>query len=105
MPKLTINTKESLYEPIEIDINGQIYEIKSLNTEFFEKMDTFDKMVIDDGNLEGNALFMHHCVGVPIKLAKKLDIRLVNKVKLFIAESITKAEPKNVGSGGKEETK
>lgn len=105
MPKLTIDTRESLYEPIEIEINGQVYEVKSLNTEFFEKMNQFDEMVINEGKLEGNALFMHHCIGVPMKIAKKLDIRVVNKVKLFLGEAITKSAEKNVVSGGKEETK
>jgi hypothetical protein len=104
MPKLTINTKSSLYDPIEIDINGETYSIKNLNTEFFEKADKFDQMVID-GNLKGNSLFLHECLGVPLKLARRLDFRTINKIKTFITEALTNAEPKNVGSGGKEETK
>jgi hypothetical protein len=105
MPKLTINTKSSLYDPIEIEINGHIYKITSLNTEFFDKMDRFDSMVIDEGKLEGNALFLNACLGVPLKLAKLIDIRTINEIKLFIAKVISNAEPKNVVSGGTEETK
>jgi hypothetical protein len=105
MPKLKIDTTKSLYDPIEIEVNGHIYKITSLSTEFFEKMDRFDAMVIDEGKLEGNALFLNACLGMPMKLAKLIDIRTINEIKLFIAKVISNAEPKNVGSGGTEETK
>jgi len=103
MPKLTINTK-SLYEPIEIEVDGVSYQIEKLDTNFFEKVQKFDAM-IGEGKLDANALFVHECIGVPMKKAKAMDYRDINGIRNFIIKCLTAENEKNVGSGGKDVTK
>jgi hypothetical protein len=106
MSKLVIDTTKSLYKPIEIEINGTVYTIECLSTEYFEKSEKYDEGIAK-GSIDSSALWLHNLVGVPLKLAKRMDLREINRIKIFITNKIYEyePEPKNVESGGKEETK
>lgn len=105
MPKLIIDTKKTLFDPIEIEVDGEIYTLGDLNTEFFERMEKWEKKALK-GNVSANAYLLHEILGMPLEKAKEIDLRKINEIKEFLIEIIytSKYEKKAAGSG-KEEVK
>lgn len=45
MPKLTVDTKASLYEPVEVEIDGKIFQVKKMTKEIIQKLAELDALV------------------------------------------------------------
>lgn len=98
---LKIDTKKSLYKPIEIEIDGRVYKLERIDPEVIKKFGKIQKEIMI-GNFENvtaqmNVLFPD----MPKKTISKLDIRDINEITYYIAEMITSPEKKE----GEEEKK
>lgn len=51
MSKLKIDTKNSLYEPVEVEINGKTFQVKKITREIGQQLADFDAQ-IQKGNTD-----------------------------------------------------
>ena len=43
MPKFKVDTKASLFEPVEIEIDGKIFKVKKITREIIQEVEKLDK--------------------------------------------------------------
>lgn len=100
MPKLTVDTKGSLYEPIEVEIDGKVYRVKPLTRELLQQIDAFDKAEAK-GVVEATYKRLETMIdGIGNKL-DKLDIREIHRLTDFILTSLQpQKEEKNESGPG-----
>jgi len=92
MSKLVIDTKKSLFKPIEIEIDGVSYLVTRLNKAVFDKIKGFEDEALK-GSLD--ALFEQLQILVPKlngNLLAKLDVREVQRIVNFITDQIFKSD-------------
>ena len=84
---LELSTKKSLYKPVVIKVDGKEYESSMITAELFEKISKLEAKA-KKGNFVAIAEQLELVYGIPISIAKQLDLRHVNFDALGI---ITKA--------------
>lgn len=106
MAKLIIDTKKSVYKPIIVEIDGENYEVKSVNRAMLKKITELENK-LKMGNAEAAYDQLELLFGA-IKAFDKLDLREVNEIinhvtdKLYRPEKDEKEPEKNEsGSGDK----
>jgi len=102
MPKLTIDTKESLFDPIEIEIDGEMFEVERLTRPLLFKIEEFMKQ-IEDGSFDAGYKLIELLLGEKaLDAISGLDLIQVNKISTFITDSITQlsGEEKNESKPG-----
>ena len=102
MPKLTIDTKKSLYEPVEIEIDGKVVKVKNIDRETLNKITALDEE-ISKGNLDAVYQRLELLIGKH-KFIDKLTVENLTEITMFVIRSImspTKAE-KNLPGPGEE---
>ena len=102
MPKLKIDT--SLFEPIEIEIDGTVYESKRLTRNIFLEIERLTSAV-EGGNIEAGYKILELLLGEKcVKVISNLDISIVNKITKFItdnASTVGQEEKNGSTPGGK----
>jgi len=93
MSKLVISTKTSIYGPIEIELDGQIYLVNASA----EAMAKIQGTVKDEEKVKGNpiAALINQLViytGIKEEVAIKLDLRDLKKAIEFINDELTAPE-------------
>jgi len=100
MPRLKIDT--SLFRPIEIEIDGKVYESKRLTRNIFQEIEQLQKE-IETGSVEAGYKLLKLLLGDEcMAVVSELDISLVNKITAFIMENASKIgqEEKNESKPG-----
>jgi hypothetical protein len=92
MPKLSIDTGASLYEPIEVEIDGKAFVLRRLTQKDFAELEALDQKIID-GNLVAAFKRLDVLFG-PDESFSKLDIYQVGEVIRFVARAISNPEKK-----------
>lgn len=91
--KLVLNTKKSLYEPIEIEIDGQAYQSRKATRAVLEEVDKLDEKIAKtpgDGKLLYNAVQI--LFDVDAKILDKLDKREVEDIYAFSKQKFAEIE-------------
>jgi hypothetical protein len=103
MPKLKIDT--SLFEPIEIEIDGKVYEARRLTRDVFKEIQALDEE-ISAGNIEAGYKLLEMLLGQEaVDVISGLDISIVNQICDFIVNRVAttgEAEKNGPKSGGKD---
>lgn len=102
MPKLTIDTKESLFDPIEIAIDGETFVVKRLTRSLLLEIEELMKAV-QGGSFDAGYKVLELLLGKKaFSVISELDLTQVNKISTFITSSITQTtdEEKNVSKPG-----
>ena len=102
MPRLSIDTKKSLYEPIEVEIDGKIFEVQAVDRAVFRKMNEFDEQT-KQGNLEAAYQKLELLIGRH-KFIESLKLEELAKIHEFINSNLLrppKAEKNSPGPGDK----
>src|SRR4030043_167409 len=92
MPKLSIDTGASIYEPIEVEIDGKIFRLRKLAHKDFSELEALDKKV-----MEGHLVAAYERLDIlfgPDESFLKLDIHQVGEIIRFVAAQILNPEKK-----------
>lgn len=103
MPKLTIDSEKSLYEPIEVEIGGKLFSLKAVTQEMLDELVRLEADILK-GNLSASAKRLELFFG-PSELFAKQDLRDVKKIIWFIIRSLLTPEPDEKKEPGPEESK
>jgi len=93
MSKLIISTKKSIYGPIEIELDGQVYPVNA----DAESMAKIQETTRDERKLRGDpitALIKQLIIytGIKEEIAKKIDLRDLKRAIAFISDELNKPE-------------
>ena len=100
MSKFIISTKKSLYKPIEIEVDGKSYVIKTISPGMLEGAKKHEKLSLK-GDVKALIEQLRILTGIEKEIAMKLDIRDITdllsfiKDKIFTPEKIEDEEEKN----------
>jgi Holliday junction resolvasome RuvABC ATP-dependent DNA helicase subunit len=86
MAKIQINTKKSLYEPIEIEIDGKSYAVKRITRDVLKKIREYDEKV-SKGDLDAAYKRLELFIGKH-KAINELGLDELNEVTNFIIHNI-----------------
>ena len=89
---LELSTKKSLYKPIVIKVDGKAYESTMITAELFEKISKLDAKA-KKGDLTAVAQQLNLVYGIPVAVAKRLDLRDMSFDAIgMVTEAILKPE-------------
>lgn len=86
MKDYKLSVTKSLFPPFRVYIDGEVYESRPLTAELFEELDRIEKEAgspFEVGPRELNLIF-----GIPIEVAKKLDLRVVQAIIRDISRAV-----------------
>jgi len=75
--KLVLSTQKSIHKPIEVEIDGKIYQNQPLSRATFDKVKKYEKAAMG-GDIEALYKQVQALFGVPMEVLNKLDIRDIN---------------------------
>ena len=87
---ISIDTKKSLYKPIEIEIDGKIFQVKRIPRDVLLKIERLGEEALK-GNVVAGYQQLELLIGKS-EYVDRLDIREVNEIIGFITEKIYKLE-------------
>lgn len=90
MPRLKIESEKSLYPPIEVEIDGQIFSLQKVTQKMLMEIGRLDGE-IPKGNLEAAWKRLEVLFG-PNEAFSKLDIFQVGEIINFVVRSIVAPE-------------
>ena len=90
MPRLKIESEKSLYPPIEVEIDGQVFSLQRVTQKMLMEIGRLDEE-IPKGNLEAAWKRLEVLFG-PNELFSKLDIFQVGEIINFVVRSIVMPE-------------
>jgi len=102
MPRLKIDTKKSLYEPVEIEINGKLFQLSPVDRALLKKVRELD-LETKKGNLDAAYERLELFIGKH-KFVDNLVIENLIEITDFVVRSIvspTKKEKNLSGPGDK----
>jgi len=90
MPKLRIDTTTSIYEPIEVEIDGKAYVLRKLTRKELGELEGLDEK-IKAGQLDAAYGRLELMFG-PHEAFSKLDLSQVGEVVRFVVQAILNPE-------------
>lgn len=75
--KLILSTQKSIHKPIEVEVDGKIYQNNPLSRTLFDEVKKHEKAALR-GDIEALYKQVQILFGVPLEVLNKLDIRDVN---------------------------
>lgn len=99
MSDLVLSTKKSLYDPIEIEIDGRKYRNRPLSFRTLEELTKYQEAG-KTGDVK--ALYMQITIlyGIKRRKLRKLDIRDIQRLIEFITEKVKQTTEKIPGGKG-----
>ena len=91
MPKLTINTQKSLYSPIEVEVNGKIFQVRRLTRSILQEVARLDTEV-SSGKLDMAYERLEILLHAKSKAFDSLVIEEVGEITEFIIKSVFSPE-------------
>lgn len=103
--RLVLSTTKSIHKPIEVEVDGKIYQNQPLSRATFDEVKKHEAAALK-GNIEALYEQVKILYGVPMEVLNKLDIRDVSSLINFTMEQIFQAAPKtDKEKAGKNEPK
>lgn len=90
MPKLTIDTKASLYAPIEVEINGKLFRVRKFTRDLLEQVEALDEQA-QQGKISAAYERLELLLGKH-KLINELEPAQVGEITQFIVMKIMNPE-------------
>ena len=91
--KLILSTQKSIHKPIEVEIDGKIYQNRPLSRVTFDEVKKYEKDALK-GDIEALYKQVQVLFGVPIEVLNKIDVRDINTLITYTMEQIFKASAK-----------
>jgi len=89
--RLVISTRKSLYDPIEIEIDGEVYQSKKTTRTILAEINELDKKISPD-NDEPLYKIVRLLFDVDQKILDKLDKREVEDIYFFVKKKFQEIE-------------
>ena len=90
---LVLSTQKSIHKPIEIKVDGKIYQNRPLSRTTFDEVKKYEKAAVG-GDIEALYKQVEVLFGVPMEVLNKLDIRDVNTLLQYTMAQIFKPDAK-----------
>ena len=87
MDRFKVSTKKSLFKPIEVEVDGVVYSVDMITADMIEKVTKFDKGA-KGGDMTAVMEQLELLIGIPTKIAKKLDVRDLEKMMTYVSAKI-----------------
>lgn len=95
--RLVLNTKKSLYEPIEVEIDGQLYQSAKTTKAVLDEVNKLDEEIVKN---PGESEFVYKAVqllfNVGTEILDKLDKREVEDIYTFSKKRFSEIEAQRV---------
>lgn len=91
MSKFVISTKKSLYKPIEIEVDGEMYVIATISPAMLELAKVAEKKALE-GDITALIDQLTVLTGIKKETAMKLDIRDITALLKHISDKIFEPE-------------
>ncbi len=95
--KLVLNTKKSLYDPIEVEIDGQVYQSAKTTKAVIKEVDKIDEQIVKN---PGKDEFLYKAIqllfDIDPKILDKLDKREVEDIYTFSKKRFSEIEAQRV---------
>jgi len=91
--KLILSTQKSIHKPIEVEIDGKIYQNKPLSRTLFDEVRKYEKAAVA-GDIEALYKQVEILYGVAIEVLNKLDVRDVNSLLEYTMAQIFQSSAK-----------
>ena len=90
--RLILSTKKSLYDPIEIVIDGQVYQSLKTTRTVLKKIDELDELVVGKRDTDALYKIVQLMFDVNMVILEKLDKREVENIYIFIKRKFAEIE-------------
>lgn len=90
--RLKINTRECLYDPIEVEIDGEIYKTTKATRSVLEKVDKLDDEFAEKKDIRILYRILQALYGIDEGLLEKLDKREVEDIYLYTKRGFAEVE-------------
>ena len=95
--KLVLNTKKSLYDPIEVEIDGQVYQSAKTTKAVIEEVNKLDDQIVKN---PGKDEFLYKAIqllfDIDPKILDKLDKREVEDIYTFSKKRFAEIEAQRI---------
>lgn len=95
--RLVLNTKKSLYDPIEVEIDGQVYQSVKATKSVLDEVDKLDELLVKN---PGKSEFLYKAIlllfDIDPKILDKLDKREVEDIYTFSKKRFSEIEAQRV---------
>ena len=91
--KLILSTQKSIHKPIEIEVDGKVYQNRPLSKATFDEVRKHEKAAMK-GDIDALYNQVNILFGVPIEVLNKLDVRDVNTLLQYTMAQIFKPDAK-----------
>jgi len=93
--KLVLSTRESLYDPIEVEIDGKTYQSIKITRDVSLKLDEIEKR-IREKDTQATCEYVQAVFGIEDEVLGKLDYREIEDIYLYVLNQITQTERKRI---------
>jgi len=90
---LVLSTQKSIHKPIEVEVDGKIYQNRPLSRATFDELKKHEKAALG-GDLEALYTQVTILFDIPIAVLNKLDIRDINTMLEYAMAQIFQPEAK-----------
>lgn len=87
MDRFKVSTKESLFKPIEIEVDGKVYSVSMITAELIEKMEKYDNKA-EAADMKAVTELLELIIGIPKEVSRKIDVRDLNKMLTYVSGKI-----------------
>jgi len=95
--RLVLNTRKSLYDPIEIEIDGQLYQSVKTTNAVVKEIDKLDEEIVaNPGKDEPLYKAIQLLFNIELKILDKLDKREVEDIYTFSKKKFAEIEKQRV---------
>ena len=90
--RLVLNTKKSLYKPVEIEIDGKVYQNIKTTHAVLKEVNRLDDEIKDDSDFEPVCNIIKFLFNVDMETLEKLDKREVQDIYTFMKQKFQEIE-------------
>jgi len=90
--RLVLKTKESLYKPVEIEIDGKVYQNIKTTHAVLKEVNRLDDEIKDDSDFEPVCNIITFLFNIDMEILEKLDKREVQDIYTFMKQKFQEIE-------------
>ena len=90
---LVLSTQKSIHKPIEIEVDGKVYQNRPLSRATFDEVRKYEKAALE-GDIEALYKQVQTLFGIPMDVLNKLDVRDVNSLLEYTMARVFQARAK-----------
>lgn len=97
--RFVLSTKKSLFDPIEVEVDGKIYQSRKLNRPLFDEIRKHEKSA-NEGDIDALYKQVNIIFGIEPSVLNALDIRDIEAMLTFATKKIFHPDKKDEAKNG-----